>query len=338
MSEASFNSSFLKCSKRRVKNFFLILVGMKLNIPKSSFYLIQVPDLIRLILRGLQIFTMHLYEEIHCLEQIFIRMAHVYCFVCQLFFFTMIEIAFPDLTIKKDERVVSGLTSLLFYSVIGYFVGRLKEIYMKNWRGSNMGASTLRNFLFWMAKVVMEILKASIVVICLREQGMKYKPRIYSMALTFTYYICTENIFMEIFRDIITYFNFEIFESLEHLIVPIAMNIYTLLTGSFVILKLLFTPDAKYALLASYFVIYLRLKDLLFNYINVLKVERETYASFRPATERDILDWDDICAVCLNRMSRARITPCNHLFHPNCLKQCLKSSYQCPLCKRDFIK
>lgn len=257
--------------------------------------------------------------------------------VFQVFFFTMVEIAFPDKTVKKDERIVAGLTALLFYSVIGYFIMRIKDIFVKNWRRSLHNDYTLRNCLFWVCKLVIEWLKAVIVILCLREQGMKYKPRFLPTVLTFSYYACTEKVFMSILQDFVSYFNIGPLENLEHLIVPIVLNSYTLGASTFVIARLATTNDAKYAFLASYFVVYLRIKDLIYNYIKVLIVERQTYASFKVATDKDIEEWDDICAVCLNRMSRARITPCNHLFHPSCLKQCLKTSYQCPLCKCDFV-
>lgn len=250
----------------------------------------------------------------------------------------MVELAFPDLTLKKDERIIAGLSTLLFSSVIGYFATRLKDICVKSWSRPLISNSSLRHCLFWIVKTIMEWLKAVIIIVCLREQGINFRLRLLTTVITFTYYMCTEKIFTEIIKDGITYFSFEKLENLEHLIVPIILNIYTILSSSVVIIKLLFTTETKGALIASYFLVYLRIKDLIYNYLNVLILERKTYATFRPATDKDIQQWDDICAVCLNRMSRARITPCNHLFHPYCLKQCLKSSYQCPLCKSDFVK
>lgn len=256
----------------------------------------------------------------------------------QLFFFTMVEMAFPEGTLKKDERIVSGLTTLLFYSVLSYFVVRIKDIFIKNWIRSIQYNPSMRNYTFWVCRIIIEWFKAIIVIVCLREQGMKYHPRALTTGLTFTYYAFTEKIFVDMICSLVTYFGFEFLDSLEHLIIPIVLNLYTLSASAGVILKMLFTTDAKYAILASYFVLYLRFKDVLYNYVKVLEVEKQTYASFRIASDKDIQEWDDICAVCLNRMSRAKITPCNHLFHPNCLKQCLKSSFQCPLCKHEFVK
>mmetsp|Transcript_4460 Transcript_4460/g.4997 ORF Transcript_4460/g.4997 Transcript_4460/m.4997 type:complete len:481 (+) Transcript_4460:53-1495(+) len=45
---------------------------------------------------------------------------------------------------------------------------------------------------------------------------------------------------------------------------------------------------------------------------------------------------DDQCAICIDRMSQARMLPCNHAFHWDCLKSWLKSKNYCPICRRDF--
>lgn len=242
----------------------------------------------------------------------------------------------PTMTqMRKDERIITGLSTLLFYSVIGYFCSRLRDLYYRNY--SRPSTSTIRNYLKWICRIILEWLKATIIVLCLREQGLNMKSNTTYNAITLLYYVATEKIFLETLPNIVAYFNFDCLDSLEHLYVPIALYTYTILSGLGVTLYLFTTSHARYALFSSYFILYIRLKDLIYNYVKILKLEKETYASFRSATDRDLKDWDDICAVCLNNMSKARITPCNHLFHPQCLKQCLKTSYQCPLCKQDFL-
>lgn len=236
---------------------------------------------------------------------------------------------------KKDERIITGLSTLLFYSVIGYFFSRLKDVYNNNY--GRPTTNSMRNYLKWLCRIILEWLKALIIVICLREQGLSMKPKLYYNTITFIYYIATEKVFLDTLPNVIAYFNFDYFESLEHLYIPIILYLYTIISGTGITLYLLTTSHSRYALFSSYFIIYIRTKDLIYNYIKTLNLEKETYASFRQATDRDLKNWDDICAVCLNNMSRARITPCNHLFHPQCLKQCLKTSFQCPLCKHDFV-
>lgn len=255
--------------------------------------------------------------------------------IFQLFFFTMCSLALMESTIRKDERIVTGLSTLLFYSVIGYFVSRIRDMYYKNY--ARPSTSTVRNYLKWIFRIVIEWLKAAVIIICLREQGLNMKPNFYYNSITFLYYVATEKVFLDTLPNIVAYFNFDCLESLEHLYVPITLYLYTIVSGSGITLYLLTSAHARHAIFSSYFIIYIRIKDLIHNYIKVLNLEKETYASFRIASEKELKNWDDICAVCLNNMSRARITPCNHLFHPQCLKQCLKTSFQCPLCKQDFI-
>ncbi len=46
---------------------------------------------------------------------------------------------------------------------------------------------------------------------------------------------------------------------------------------------------------------------------------------------------DDVCAICLDELVAARITPCNHLFHKICLKKWLKIQNKCPLCHASIL-
>ncbi|OAD58383.1 hypothetical protein WN48_11346, partial [Eufriesea mexicana] len=73
-----------------------------------------------------------------------------------------------------------------------------------------------------------------------------------------------------------------------------------------------------------------KLKDLLRIYGPALKLEYEILKRYRRATLEEIKQFDDVCAVCLCDMTRARITPCYHLFHAGCLRQCLKTNDTCP--------
>ncbi len=45
-----------------------------------------------------------------------------------------------------------------------------------------------------------------------------------------------------------------------------------------------------------------------------------------------VQEYNDLCAVCLNKLYTARITTCGHMFHGNCLKQIIQHRTSCPLC------
>lgn len=259
----------------------------------------------------------------------------------QLFFLTLCEVAIIRRKLpaeKKDEKLITGLTTLLFYSVFGYFVNRLKDIYLSEWSRPRRTNNIYRDYSQWLFKIAIEWAKAIIIVLCLREQGMNYHPDVFFNVVTFTYYVCTEKIFCEIIEGFVTILGIDSLDTLEYLYVPIIMRTYTALSSAILIVSLLHTQYARYAFLSAYFLLYLNIKDLVSNYIYPLMLEKQTFASFRTASIKDIEDWDDICAVCLTTMSKARITPCNHLFHPHCLKRCLKNSFQCPLCKQNFLE
>lgn len=174
-------------------------------------------------------------------------------------------------------------------------------------------------------------------MICLREQGIHYNPQSIYFLLTFIYYVATERMLMSILTNLMELFNLESLENLEHLYVPLVLNFYTCVVGVAVEAYLMLTRAySSFVLLSLYFIVYLRFKDTYFNIWKTILAERKIYASFRAATVKEIEEWNDICAVCLNELTRAKITPCNHFFHPHCLKQCLKNSFLCPLCKRNF--
>lgn len=279
-------------------------------------------------------------EEIHYMEQFFIKLQNIYAFVCQICFFILCDKAIENHghdEIKENKGVVVALTTILFYSVFGYFVTRIRDICQGN-RTRGTTIPSVRNHFKWFCKIILEWIKALVIVICLREQGLNYDPKLVYSIITFVYYICTEKIFFEVLPSFVESLNFEWLDNLEHLYIPFAMNLCTILTGIIVETYVAFVKFSNFVLFSFYFIVYLRIKDTYYNYWKILKAEQDTYSSFQVATRSDIQDWDDICAVCLSNMSRARITPCNHLFHPHCLKQCLKTSFDCPLCKQNFLE
>ncbi|XP_044263616.1 uncharacterized protein LOC123010634 [Tribolium madens] len=272
---------------------------------------------------------------LHFSELLFIRLYNIYALICQLFFFVCCALVYNESTEpeKNEEHVLIALKTLLFYSVFTYFTTKTRDIFTAN------RTSFFRNFnlMEGICRIVIEWAKAVIVVFCLREQGIYFKPSIPYAATTFTYYVCTEKIFTELLQKLIKHCEFEIFEDLDHLYVPLVLNVYTVTLSFTADLYLILTTDfVTFSLCCAYFTIYLRLKDSYYNFWKLLVLEKQTFNSFRDASQEDLDDYDDICAVCLNKMSKAKITPCNHFFHPYCLKECLKNSFLCPLCKVSF--
>lgn len=136
------------------------------------------------------------------------------------------------------------------------------------------------------------------------------------------------------FPSIFKFFQVEAFENMEELYAPVLLRSFTIVVSLLHISLLLPTMSWRFLLISSYMNIYLRLKDLLEKFAPLLQREQQFLNYYRKATPEEIFRFDDVCAVCLCNMVKARTTPCYHLFHADCLRRCLKISDTCPLCKR----
>lgn len=58
--------------------------------------------------------------------------------------------------------------------------------------------------------------------------------------------------------------------------------------------------------------------------------------NFEIATQKDIEDFSDECAICWDNMESARKLPCGHLFHKPCLRSWLEQDQSCPTCRTSF--
>lgn len=68
-----------------------------------------------------------------------------------------------------------------------------------------------------------------------------------------------------------------------------------------------------------------------------IRSESLCLSNFEIATQHDLDNYDDVCAICLSGMSHARVTPCKHIFHGKCLKDCLRKKAQCPMCNAQVL-
>ncbi|PNF27955.1 hypothetical protein B7P43_G16443 [Cryptotermes secundus] len=77
--------------------------------------------------------------------------------------------------------------------------------------------------------------------------------------------------------------------------------------------------------------------QVLDKYWSPLAAQRAVIAPFPLATLQQMTErGDTACPVCLDDMHlfAARITPCSHIFHGQCLRKCIIQFGQCPLCKQ----
>ncbi|CAB0002621.1 unnamed protein product [Nesidiocoris tenuis] len=145
-----------------------------------------------------------------------------------------------------------------------------------------------------------------------------------------------EKVFAELIFSLINYLQIAAFENMEALWIPVLFQIGTIATSFTLVLPLLVWGPYRVALLGFYVNVYLRFKDSYTSTIKELTSERALISPYRFATSEELGTFEDVCAVCLNPMKLARITPCHHIFHGDCLRKWVKTSNNCPICKREL--
>merc|ERR1712111_115307 len=60
--------------------------------------------------------------------------------------------------------------------------------------------------------------------------------------------------------------------------------------------------------------------------------------SLRDATEEEIAKHNDVCAICYQDMTSAKITRCKHMFHAICLRKWLYMQDNCPMCHEKLYR
>ncbi|PIK38366.1 putative E3 ubiquitin-protein ligase AMFR [Apostichopus japonicus] len=66
---------------------------------------------------------------------------------------------------------------------------------------------------------------------------------------------------------------------------------------------------------------------------NYRKVVHNMETRFSTASQDELRENDDDCAICWEEMKTARKLPCNHLFHDGCLRSWLEHETSCPTCR-----
>ncbi|XP_076225959.1 uncharacterized protein LOC143174785 [Nomia melanderi] len=285
-------------------------------------------------------FLTYICERIDRAETIFLQMKNISVMTNQILFLKMADLIY----LHKPE--MTYLYTLMFYNVITYCVSYIKELIEKeDWSPyiTLTERSKIKHLAMSATKIVLEWTKAVTFVVTLTfmllvfglEQGLhNYKPSIFYTVVTWAYYSATEKVFVEMFPSIFKFFQVEAFENMEELYAPVLLRSFTIIVSVLHISLLLPTMSWRFLLVSSYMNIYLRLKDLLRKFAPLLQREQQFLNYYRKATPEEIFRFDDVCAVCLCNMVKARTTPCHHLFHADCLRRCLKISDTCPLCKR----
>ena len=292
-----------------------------------------------MICRRLSRFLTQCYKPIDQLETLFLRMKNISTMANQIIFLMLAD------RVLIAEPKMTCLYTLMFYNVITNCVRYIKELFEKeDWSPyvTLTDRSKIRHLAMSATKIVLEWTKAVTFVVTLTftllvfalEQSLKqYKPSTFYTVITWIYYSATETVFAEMFPSMLKWMRLEALDNIEDLYAPVILTSFTI--GLSALFALILLPVASWGFLfaACYLNVYIRSKELVQKSAATLQREREILNRYRKATRKEIEKFDDVCAVCLCHMTKARVTPCRHLFHADCLRQCLKTSDTCPMCK-----
>ncbi|XP_038077214.1 E3 ubiquitin-protein ligase AMFR-like [Patiria miniata] len=79
--------------------------------------------------------------------------------------------------------------------------------------------------------------------------------------------------------------------------------------------------------------LYSEIQRRLKRHRNYRQVVHNMQANFPLATESELQENNDDCAICWEEMKSARKLPCNHFFHNTCLRSWLEHETSCPTCR-----
>ncbi|PSN33247.1 hypothetical protein C0J52_23045 [Blattella germanica] len=294
------------------------------------------------IIKPIASFLWRVYAPVDRTERVFMKMTNIFTMVNQMVFFMLC-----DKVLVPDQKVTC-LYSLMFYNVIAYCVSYIKELIEKeDWSPYVTMAehSNIKHLAMSATKIVLEWTKAVTFIITVvfmllvfgLEQGLEnYHPTSLYTVITWIYYMATEKVFVDIFPSILLFLQLDILESLELLWAPVLLRTFTITITFLFAIPLFLYGQYRLLFIVVYMNVYLRSKEMALNSWKVLNNERTVLNQYRYATNDELAAFDDVCAVCLSPMRLARITPCHHIFHGDCLRQCLKASDNCPICKREL--
>ncbi|XP_060536072.1 RING finger protein 145 homolog [Cylas formicarius] len=311
----------------------------------------KLPGIMRKYSKPAWKFCCKLYKPVDKCENLFTRMKNICTLATQLVFFIMCDrvllCSFGGG--NCPQKKVTGLYSLMFYNVIAYCVSYIKELVEKeDWSVTvNMTQhSNIKHVAMSATKIVLEWTKAVTFIITVTfmllvfglEQGLEhYQPTALYTFVTWTYYMCTEKVFVDLFLPFLMALKIKSLEALEPFYAPVFLRCYTITLAMTLVTLLMLYGQLRFTMISFYLTVYLRAKDMVFNGLKALRKEQAILGQFREATTEEIVYCDDVCAVCLGTMERARVTPCQHMFHASCLRQCLNNSNNCPICKREYV-
>lgn len=154
---------------------------------------------------------------------------------------------------------------------------------------------------------------------------------------TWLYFLIINSYLDKILLTLAEKLQIEKLEGLEECFIKVFLGFLEIVITFVFLLWCLMSKMQLLMLVALYSNIYATVKDVVNPAISYFISEWMTIASYPKATVQELLDLDDVCAVCLCKMYVARKTNCNHFFHGKCLRNCIKQKPACPICNSQLL-
>ncbi|CAB3246155.1 unnamed protein product [Arctia plantaginis] len=283
------------------------------------------------------------YAPVDRAERIFLQMSNLSTMIGQLLMFTACD------RLLVSQGRLTCLYSLMFYNVVTYSVSYVREICTKeDWspyvnvtrhsRVKHLAMSATKIVLEW-TKAVTFIVTITFVLLALGlEQGLEhYRPTALYTVITGIYYLLTEKTFLELWPLGLSALKLERLEGMEALYFGVWSRCITTSLALPLVPALIYYERWRLAALVLYVCVFIHGRHRLGEAVKKFQEACDSLVKFRRATVEELETLEDVCAVCLGTMKSARVTPCAHFFHADCLRKCLATSDRCPICVRPYI-
>ncbi|GES78349.1 E3 ubiquitin-protein ligase AMFR-like [Rhizophagus clarus] len=80
------------------------------------------------------------------------------------------------------------------------------------------------------------------------------------------------------------------------------------------------------------------LRKKIIAYCNYRQAISNMQTQYPNATDIELKEYNDDCAICRDSMDKAKKLPCGHMFHLTCLRSWLEHHSSCPTCRRSLLK
>lgn len=275
-----------------------------------------------------------------CIKELLIGLPYFYrnCITFQVMTNQIVFFLLAEKLVCPEENFIS-LYILLFFTVLLYVKRGLQERPWARQMFSETNTTDLLRLTSTFVAVRMgKSVVMAVVLLTFTFQFDDAEPPILYVVVCAAYFLLTEPQVRaeELLTSCMAYFQSDIFEHLEFLYIPLFMRLTCLLIN--LSLCLFSLPSLPLlVMIAGYTNLYIPLTRLSAEILTPLEQEIKGMQSFRQPTKTELSKVGTTCPVCLDTMLVSRITPCGHIFHSHCLRQCRARNNTCPCCRAELI-